>query len=63
MTVFFYEGLTRNPEIPNTLSTFCPISEDWGELGIPSLAQMQNARFTAFTVSDLLRENQQSGVG
>ena len=53
-------------EIP--LSEFCPISEDWGKLGIPNLARMflikcysmlQNARVTAFTVSKLLRKNQQ----
>ena len=49
---------------------FCPISGDWDELGIPNLARMfliqcyymlQNARVTAFTVSDLWRENQQGG--
>ena len=47
---------------------FCPISRDWGKLGIPSLTRMslikcywmlQNVRVTAFTVSELLRENQQ----
>ena len=52
-------------EIP--LSEFCPISGDWGELGIPNLTQMslmkcywmlQNARVTAFTFSELLGENQ-----
>ena len=31
MTVSFYKGLTRNPEIGNTPSEFCPISGDWGE--------------------------------
>ena len=36
----FYEGLTRNPEIENTPSGFYPKSEDWGEFGIPNLAQM-----------------------
>ena len=54
-------------EIPP--SEFCPISGDWGELGIPNLARMslikwywmlQNARVTAFTGSKL-RENQQEG--
>ena len=49
-------------------SEFWPISGDWGELGIPNLARLflikcywmlQNARVTAFTVSELLRENQQ----
>ena len=48
------------------LSEFCPISGDWGELGIPNLAKMslikcyyklQNVKVTAFTVSELLREN------
>ena len=73
MTSSFYKGLTRNPEIVNTYNMFefCPISEDWGELGIPNLPQtylikcysiLQNARVTPFTVSELLRENQQSGV-
>ena len=58
----------RKPQIPR--SEFCPISEDWGELGIPNLARMslakcywklQNARVTAFTVSELIGENQQGG--
>ena len=48
-------------------SEFCPISGDWGELWIPNLARMsliefywmlQNSRITAFTVFELLRENQ-----
>ena len=56
----------RKSEIPP--SEFCPISGDWGKLWIPNLARMsliecywmlQNARVTAFTVSELLRENQQ----
>ena len=71
MTIFFYKGLTRNPETGNTPVWVFPISGDWGEYGIPNLARMslvkcywipQNARVTAFTVSALLRENQQ-GVG
>ena len=58
----------RKSEIPP--SEFCPISGDWGKLGIPNLARMslmkcywmlQNARVTAFTVSELLRENQKGG--
>ena len=53
-------------EIPS--SKFFAISEDWGKLGIPNLAWMhlmkrywmlQNARVTAFTVSELLREKKQ----
>ena len=49
---------------------FCPISGDRGKLGILNLAWMfltkcywmlQNPRITTFTVSELLRENQQGG--
>ena len=40
MTILFYKGLTRNPEIGNTPSEFCPISGDGGELWIPNLARM-----------------------
>ena len=50
---------------------FCAvISGDWGELGISNLAWMslvksqsmlQNTRFTAFTVFELLQKNQQVG--
>ena len=55
----------RKSEIPS--SEFCPISGDWDELWIPNLARMsliecywmlQNSRVTAFTVFELLRENQ-----
>ena len=68
MTIFVYQGMTRNAEIKKTLFEFCPKSGDWGKLGIPNLARMclikcywmlQNVRVTAFTVSELLRENQQ----
>ena len=60
-----------SPEIrksKKTPSEFCPISGDWGEWRIPNLAWtslikyyaiLQNARVTAFTISELLRENQQ----
>ena len=56
----------RKVEIPP--SEFWTISGDWGKLGIPNFAWMslmksylmlQNARFAAFTVSKLLKENQQ----
>ena len=52
------------PEVP--ASGFCRIFGDWFKLGIPNLARMSlircygmllNARVTAFTVSELLREN------
>ena len=51
-------------------SEFSPISGDWGNFGILDLARMslikcycmlQNLRVTAFTVSELLRENKQGG--
>ena len=51
-------------------SELFPISGDWGNLGIPNLARvfliryywiLQNAKITAFTVSDLFREKQQGG--
>ena len=70
MTIFFYKRLTRNPEIGNTLSEFCPISGDWSEFWIPHLAQMfliesywmlQNSRVTVCTVFELFRENQLGG--
>ena len=57
-------------EIP--LSEFCPISGDWGKLGILDLVRkslikyiwiVENARVTAFTVSVLLRETQHGGGG
>ena len=51
-------------------SEYWSISDDWTELGILNLAQMslmksywmlQNARATVFTVSEILRKNQQDG--
>ena len=51
-------------------SEFCPISGAWGEWRIPNLAwapfikcywTLQNGRVVAFTVSELLRANQQRG--
>ena len=56
-------------EIPR-LSFVEPIFKDWDKLEIPNLVRMflikyywmlQNARSTAFTVSELLRENQKWG--
>ena len=52
-------------EIP--LSEFCALCRGWSMLGIPNLARMslikcywmlQNAKVTAFIVTELLRENQ-----
>ena len=56
----------RKSEIPPF--EFCPISRDWYKSGIRNLARislikcywmLQNSRFTVFTISELLRENQQ----
>ena len=61
------------PEIRNTekpTSEFCPVSGDWNQLWIPNLARMsliecywmlQNSRVIAFSVFELLRENQLGG--
>ena len=40
MTIYFYKGLTWNPEIEILPSEFCPISGDWAKLGILNLAWM-----------------------
>ena len=43
MTIFIYnKDLTRNLEIRNTPSEFCPISGDWVKLGVPNLAWISN---------------------
>ena len=42
MTIFLYKRYTLL-EIP--LPDFCPISGDWGELGIPNLAEMSLIKF------------------
>ena len=66
--------LTRNPKIRNTPppSESLPISGDWDKLGIPNLAglslmksyrMLQNVMVTAFTVAEVLRENQTGGGG
>ena len=74
--IFVYKVLTRNPETGNSPvslpSDFSAISGDCGKLGTPNLAKMylikcysmlQNARITTFTVSELLRKNQQRSRG
>ena len=71
MTTFFIRNWPeiRKLEIPK--SEFFPISGDCGKLRIPNLARMslmkfywmlQNARFTAFTVSELLRGGGVGGI-
>ena len=60
-----FDQKSRNGKDPP--SEFCPISKNWGKLGLPTLAwvslmksylMLQNAWFTAFTVFELLKENQ-----
>ena len=67
MTILVYKGFTRNPEIEIPPTEYCPVAGDWGVLGILNLARiswmksystLQNARFTAYTYSEL-RENEQ----
>ena len=64
----FIRDLTRNPESGKPPSEFCLISKNWGKSGTTNLARMflikyywmpQNTRVSVFTVSELLRENQQ----
>ena len=70
MTIFFIRDWPEIWKLEISLSEFCPISRDWGELEIPNLARMflmkcywmlQNARVTASNLSELLSENQQGG--
>ena len=52
----------RKSEIPP--SEFCPISEDWYNLGIPNLARMSLIEcYWMLEISRLLRENQLGGGG
>ena len=62
MKIFIYKGFEITP------SESCPISGDRDKLGISNLAGtslmnsyliLQNTRFIAFTVSEILRENQE----
>ena len=66
--IYFHKGLARNPEIRNAPVWVLPNIWRMGELGLPNLARMslmksywmlQNATVTAFSISELLRENQQ----
>ena len=64
MTIFFIKNWPEIQKSEIHKPEFFPISEDWGKLWILNLAQeflikcywiLQNTRFTAFTVSGLLR--------
>ena len=70
ITISFYKGSPeiRTWEIPT--SEFCSICGDWEELCIPNLAwlsliecywMLQNSKVTAFTIFELLKENQLGG--
>ena len=51
--------MTRNSEIGNTPSEFCPISGDWGKLWmLQGWCWMLHSRVTAFTISELSMTNQ-----
>ena len=71
----YIEKMTMTSQFSDMTSSsnflkFCSIFWDWDKLGVSNLAQMslikcylmpQNTRVTAFTVFELLRENQQRG--
>ena len=70
--ILFIKYWTEISKSEITLFEFCPISGDWSEIEIPkwnvermalikSYWIMQNASVTAFTISELLRENKQAG--
>ena len=59
MTIFFYKGLTGNQKYPYL--SFAQYLETGVSLGSKFGTNVQNVRATAFTVSEVLRENQQGG--
>ena len=67
LRISFYKRLTRNTEIGNTPSEFCPIPEDWAskEFGTnvsnKIFLNAAKSQGYSFTVSELLRENQREG--
>ena len=72
MTIIFYKGLTRNPEIRNTPVWVLPNIWRLEQVRIPNLVRMslikcywipQNVRLIAFIFSELLRENKGRGGG
>ena len=72
MTISFYNGLTKNLEIRNTPVWILPNTWRLGQvrnttfgtnISNKMLLNASNARVTAFTVSELLKENQEGGGG
>ena len=70
MTIFVYKGLAKNQEIGNTPAWISSNIWRLQQVRTPNLPQMtlikiycilQNTMISAFTVSELLRENQQGG--
>ena len=70
MAIFVYKRLTRNPEIRNTpvllLSNIWSLGQardtKFGENAFnKSYGILQSSRVTAFTISELFKENQQGG--
>ena len=67
MTIFSYNGSTKNPEIGNTPVRVCPDIRTLGRVRenkfgtnvSNSYWTLQNFRTTTFTIFELLRENQQ----
>ena len=69
MTIFFYKGLTRNPKIENT--PICVVPNIWRlvqvrdtkcGMNVSRKVLLNTAKwFTAFIVSELLKENQHEG--
>ena len=71
MTIYFYKGLTRNPKIGNSSVWVSPNIWRLGQVRDTKfdtnvsnemlLNAAIKAKVTVFTVSELLRENQQGG--
>ena len=70
MTIYFYKGLTQNPEIGNTPVLVLPniwrmrrVRDTKFGTDVPNeiLLNVAKSQCSAFTVSELLRENQQGG--
>ena len=70
MTIFLYKGLTKNPKVGNApvwvLPNIWRLRQVWDiKLGSNVSNEifwtLHNARITAFTIFELLRENQQEG--
>ena len=71
ITIFYYKGFTRNLEIGNTSVWVLPSIWKLGQVrntkfGTKSLIKyyrmLQNAKVTAFTVSELLRQKPKRGI-